>query len=287
MNGRRFRLGVGCAAVAALIGVQYASPRAQGARATADGQAAPKYTITVMPPGGPAPRLPDGHVDLSGHWLPNSAGQGVSGRDGVDPAARRQFDPKATPEDPPSFQPWAAEKIKNMTPVERELAKSSVNCTPRGLPAIWLQNPYSTVIVHTPTMMAQLYEVLNNWRLVYTDGRPVPKDPEPWYHGTSTTHWEGDTLVVNSFGFDERTYVMPTGWFHSDAMKVTERYTRPSKNYLIVQITVDDPKVLAKPWTSAPRRWTLGNGEVYEFYCTNNHELDELGKLKEQESYGK
>jgi hypothetical protein len=287
MNGRRFRLGVGCAAVAALIGVQYASPRAQGARATADGQAAPKYTITVMPPGGPAPRLPDGHVDLSGHWLPNSAGQGVSGRDGVDPAARRQFDPKATPEEPPSFQPWAAEKIKNMTPVERELAKSSVNCTPRGLPAIWLQNPYSTVIVHTPTMMAQLYEVLNNWRLVYTDGRPVPKDPEPWYHGTSTTHWEGDTLVVNSFGFDERTYVMPTGWFHSDAMKVTERYTRPSKNYLIVQITVDDPKVLAKPWTSAPRRWTLGNGEVYEFYCTNNHELDELGKLKEQESYGK
>jgi hypothetical protein len=287
MTASRFRVSVACAAMAALIGVQYASPRAQGARPAAGAQPAPKYTITVMPPGGPPPRLPDGHVDLSGHWLPNGAGQGVSGRDGVDPAARRQFDPKATPEEQPSFQPWAAEKIKNMTPVERELAKSSVNCMPRGLPAIWLQNPYSTVIVHTPTMMAQLYEVLNNWRLVYTDGRPAPKDPEPWFHGTSTTHWEGDTLVVNSYGFDERTYVMPTGWFHSDEMKVTERYTRPSKNYLIVQIKVDDPKVLTKPWTSAPRRWTLGNGEVYEFYCTNNHELDELGKLKEQESYGK
>jgi hypothetical protein len=122
---------------------------------------------------------------------------------------------------------------------------------------------------------------------VYTDGRPLPKNPEPWFHGTSTTRWEGDTLVVNSFGFDERTFVMPTGWFHSDAMKVTERYTRPSKNYLIVQITVDDPKVLMHPWTSAPRRWTLGNGEVYEFYCDNNHELDELGKLKNQESYAK
>jgi hypothetical protein len=276
MTGR-FRLGVACAAAAALVSIQYASPHAQGAR----------YSITVMPPGGPAPRLPDGHIDLSGHWLPNSAGQGVSGRDGVDPAARRQFDPKVTPEAEPSFQSWAAEKIKNMTPVELELSKSSVNCMPRGLPAIWLQNPYSTVIVHTPVMMAQLYEVLNNWRLVYTDGRPAPKDPEPWVHGTSTTHWEGDTLVVNSFGFDERTYVMPTGWFHSDVMKVTERYTRPSKNYLIVQITVDDPKVLTKPWRSAPRRWTLGNGEVYEFYCTNNKELDELGKLKEQESYGK
>jgi hypothetical protein len=174
-----------------------------------------------------------------------------------------------------------------MTPVELELSKSSVNCMPRGVPAIWLQNPYSTVIVHTPVMMAQLYEVLNNWRLIYTDGRPLPKDPEPWVHGSSTTHWERDTLVVNSFGFDERTYVMPTGWFHSDAMKVTERYTRPSKNYLIVEITVDDPKVLVHPWKSAPRRWTLGNGEVYEFYCENNRELEELGKLKSQESYGK
>jgi hypothetical protein len=240
-----------------------------------------------MPPGGPAPRLPDGHPDLSGHWLPNSAGQGVSGRDGVDPAARRQFDPKATPEEKPAFQPWAEAKIKAMTPVELELSKSSVNCMPRGLPAIWLQNPYSTVIVQTPAMMAQLYEVLNNWRLVYTDGRPVPKDPEPWVHGTSTTHWDGNTLVVESFGFDERTYVMPTGWFHSDAMRVTERYTRPSKNYLLVEIAVDDPKVLTKPWKSAPRRWTLGNGEVYEFYCTNNRELDELEKLKSQESYGK
>ena len=288
---RRFRLGVACATVVALTGIQIVSGHAQAARSGGGRAQSPqpvqKYTITVIPPGGPAPRLPDGHVDLSGHWLPNSAGQGVSGREGVDPVARMQFDPKVTPEEKPSFQAWAEAKINSMTPVEKELAKSSVNCMPRGLPAIWLQNPYSTVIVHTPTMMAQLYEVLNNWRLVYTDGRPLPKDPEPWFHGTSTTRWEGDTLVVNSFGFDERTFVMPTGWFHSDAMKVTERYTRSSKNYLIVQITVDDPKVLTKPWTSAPRRWTLGNGEVYEFYCDNNHELDELGKLKSQQSYGK
>jgi hypothetical protein len=76
---------------------------------------------------------------------------------------------------------------------------------------------------------------------------------------------------------------MPNGWFHSDELRVTERYTRPSMNYLIVQITVDDPKVLTKPWKSAPRRWTLGNGEVYEFYCTNNRELDELQRLKDQE----
>ena len=174
-----------------------------------------------------------------------------------------------------------------MTPTEVELSKSSVNCMPRGLPAIWLQNPYSTMLVHTPQMLAQLYEVLNNWRLIHTDGRPVPKNPEPWFHGTSAARWEGDTLVVDTIGIDERTYVQPNGWFHSDALRITERYTRPSMNYLIVEITVDDPKVLAKPWKSAPRRWTLGNGEMYEFYCTNNKEVEELEKLREQESLGK
>jgi hypothetical protein len=251
---------------------------------TAAQQDGPPYMVKPLPPGGAPPRLPDGRIDFSGHWLPNGAGQGVSGRFGVDPAARGQFDPKVTPEERPSFQPWAIEKMKSVSGTEAELAKSSVNCMPRGLPAIWLQNPYSTVIVHTPKMMAQLYEVLNNWRLIHFDGRPVPKNPEPWFHGTPNPRWEGDTLVVESIGFDDRTFIMPNGWFHSDALKVTERYTRPSMNYLIVQITVDDPKVLTRPWTSAPRRWTLGNGEVYEFYCTNNKEVEELEKLKEVEA---
>jgi hypothetical protein len=196
----------------------------------AAGQNAPTqpYAITVMPPGGPPPRLPDGKPDLSGHWLPNSAGQGVSGRYGVDPAAVRQFDPRVTPEERPSFQPWALEKIKAMTPTELELSKSSVNCMPRGVPAIWLQNPYSTMLVHKPDMLVQLYEVLNNFRVIHTDGRPLPKFPEPLFHGNSAARWEGDTLVVESTGFDERTYIMPNGWFHSDALRVVERYTRPS-----------------------------------------------------------
>lgn len=242
-----------------------------------------EYVIKPLPPGGPPPKLPNGKPDFSGHWLPNGAGQGISGRFGVDPAARGQFDPKVTPELPPAFQPWAAAKIKSMTPTERELARSSVNCMPRGLPAIWLQNPYSTVIVHTPTMMAQLFEVLNNWRLIHLDGRPVPDDPEPWFHGTPSPRWEGDTLVIESTGFDERTYVSANGWFHSEDLKVIERYSRPSMNYLMVEITVEDPKVLERPWKSAPRRWTLGDGEVYEFYCTNNKEVEELEKLRQQE----
>jgi len=255
--------------------------------AAAVAQQPAEYTVTVMPPGGPPPRLPDGKVDFTGHWFPNSAGQAVSGRFGVDPAASRQFDPKATPEEPPVFQPWALEKIKSMTETEIELSKSSVNCMPRGVPAIWLQNPYTTYIMHKPGLMVQLYEVLNNWRMIHLDGRPLPENPEPFFHGNSTARWEGDTLVIESIGFDERTYIMPNGWFHSDALRVIERYSRPSMNYLIVEITVEDPKVLQKPWTSAPRRWTLGDGDMYEFYCTNNQTYQELLRLREQELKGK
>jgi len=246
-------------------------------------QEADEYLIKVLPPGGPPPRLANGRPDLSGHWFPNGAGQGVSGRFGVDPAAMGTFDPRETLEEPPRFQPWARERIAAMTDVELELSKSSVNCMPRGVPAIWLQNPYTTLMFHTPDMLAQLYEVLNNWRVIHLDGRPLPEYPEPFFHGNSSAHWEGDTLVVESIGFDERTYILPNGWFHSDELRVTERYSRPSMNYLIVEITVDDPKVLEQPWHSAPRRWTLGDGEVYEFYCTNNKELEELERLRELE----
>ncbi len=242
-----------------------------------------EYAITVIPPGGPTPRLADGKPDFTGLWLPNSAGQGVSGRFGVDPAARRQFDPELTPEEPPSFQPWAAERIAAMTPIELELSKSSVNCLPRGVPAIWLQNPYGTMLVHKPGLFAQLYEVLNNFRVIYTDGRPVPEYPEPLFHGNSTARWDGDTLVVESTDFDERTYILPNGWFHSDSLRVIERYSRPSMNWLIVEVTVDDPEVLTEPWTSAPRRWTLTTDPINEFYCTNNRDLEELERLRELE----
>ncbi len=277
------RLRLGVASIAALALVYLLAPAA--------GAQNPEYRYKVMAPGGPAPRTADGHPDLSGVWWPNRTGiphveNQVEPGDkfGVDPAALRQFDARATPEERPSFQPWAQEKIKTMTATQSERAKLSVNCMPRGLPAIWLSNTYAIQFVQTPGQLVQLIEVLNNFRVIPTDGRPHPKNPDPLFHGNPSGRWEGDTLVVESVGFDERTFVSNNGtWFHSDDLKVTERISRPSMNYLQVQITVEDPKVLTKPWTSAVRNWTRTTERVGEFYCTDNPDIGEFEKIIEQE----
>ena len=119
--------------------------------------------IHKLAPGGPAPRTTDGHPDLSGVWFPNSAGQALNGArlvgdDPVDEDARRQFDPKVTPEEKPSFQPWAAAKIKAMTSTESQLERPSVKCLPRGVPGM-LATAYPIQLVSTPGQLVELVEL--------------------------------------------------------------------------------------------------------------------------------
>jgi hypothetical protein len=238
---------------------------------------APK--LTALPPGGPAPRSSDGHPDLSGIWFPGQTG----GFDVSDPPAQRQFDPKLTPEERPPFQPWAAAKIKPMTEVDLELGRPSVNCVPRGVPGMFLANPYPIQLSQTPGQLIQLDELNNNWRVVPTDGRPHESDPDPAFDGDAVGHWSANTLVIDVIAIDERTWNNFVGWFHSDQEHVIEHLSRPSKNYLIYQVTIEDPKVLTKPWTSAPRKWSLGHEKLEEYYCTNNQEIQEYQSLKSKQ----
>lgn len=235
----------------------------------------------AVPKGGPAPRTADGHPDLSGVWF-----QGTAGGFTYNPALRKQFDAKATPEEPPPFQPWALAKVKSMTQTDFELGRASVNCLPRGVPGMFLINPYPFQIVQTPGLFVQLDELNNNFRVIHTDGRKHSDDPDPSFDGDAVAHWEGDTLVIDVIAIDERTWNNFTGWFHSDQEHVIERVTRPSMNYLVVQVTIEDPKVLTKSWTSAPRVWTLGHEDLLEYYCTNNQEVDQYKALKDKESSG-
>jgi hypothetical protein len=242
--------------------------------------AAAQDEADALAKGGPAPRAADSHPDLSGVWFPGFTG----GYSTDHPAAQSQFDPKVTPEERPSFQSWAAAKIKSMTPVELELARPSVNCQPRGTPGMLLLNPYPMQLVQTRDELIQLNELNTNFRVIHTDGRPHTKNPDPTFAGDATAHWEGDTLVIDVIAIDERTWNNFVGWFHSDQEHVIERLTRTSKNYLIYQVTVEDPKVLAKPWNSAPRMWSLGHEDLEEYYCTDNQELQQYGSLKDKDA---
>jgi len=244
--------------------------------------------VHAVPPGGPAPRLADGHVDMSGLWYPNNAGRMLEGAYPVDRDVFRQFDPKATPEAPLVFKPGMAEKYKSPVPYG--------TCDQAGTPSsITMQeNQHGPLwITQKPGMFTILIEYPLTVRMIHTDGRPHDKDPDPTFNGDASTRWEGDTLVVDVIAIDDRLRNVAVGfpgesgaWLHSDQEHIVERFTRSSKNYLTYQITIDDPVVLAKPWTSAPRHWTLGPAadDWQEYFCTHNEEPDEYKKMQENDA---
>jgi hypothetical protein len=229
----------------------------------------------ALPPGGPAPRTADGHPDLNGVWFPNAAGRQVQRAYPIDPAARRQYDPKATPEEKPVFKPGMQDKFKKAVPYGE--------CVIPGTPGTLLQENSLTwpmQLVQTPGRLVMLIEYPMDFRVIHTDGRPHSKDPDPTFNGDSVAHWEGDTLVIDSIALDNRVANFG-GWFHSEQEHVIERISRPSKNYLIHEVTIEDPLVLAKPWHSAPRRWSLSvvaDDDLEEFFCTHNEEPQEWQK---------
>lgn len=240
--------------------------------------------VTALPPGGPAPRMPDGHVDFSGRWYPNNAGRMLEGAYPIDRNVFRQYDPKVNPEYPPQFKPGMAEKYKSPVPYG--------TCDQAGTPSsITIQeNQHGPIeFLQTPGILTLLTEYPLNVRMIHLDGRPHQKDPDPTFSGDSTARWEGDTLVVEAIAIDTRLRNIAVGfpgeggaWSHSDQERVIERFTRPSKNYLIYQVTIDDPVVLEKPWTSAPRNWTLSqdpNDDWQEYFCTHNEEPEEYKKM--------
>lgn len=238
-----------------------------------------KSNAKPLPPGGPAPRTADGHPDLSGVWFPGKIGREDLTAEGN--PARLQFDPKVTPEEKPPYQPWAADKVKKLSTLDAEILRPSVNCMPRGVPGMFMTNPYPIELILTKTELIQLDELNNNFRVIPTDGHPHSKDPDPTFNGEGVAHWEGDTLIIDTIAIDERTWNNFVGWFHSDQEHVVERISRPSMNYLSYQVTIEDPKVLTRPWTSAPRTWSLGHEALQEYYCTNNREEEALKALRD------
>jgi hypothetical protein len=265
--------------IGVMLAAAFMLPAVAGAQEKPFVEARGSVKPVPLPPGGPAPRMSDGHVDLSGNWFSGPTGKANAWS--VVPDAR-------VPEDPVPFQPWAEAKFKSMSRVELELSSANVTCDPVGTPGMFVDNAYMHLIDTKPGLFIHLIENNNRWRVVHTDGRPhkKPEDLEPLFNGDQTAHWEGDTLVIDSISIDERTSIRD-GWFHSDQLHVIERLRRPSKNYLEYQFTIEDPKVLTKPWTSAWRIHSLANEDLTENFCTRNENVDQLRKLLEIEKSGR
>jgi len=203
----------------------------------------PQPRKAPTPPSGTTPRTQDGKVDFSGVWAPGST---------------------LLPGDP-SFQP-AAKKLYDERKANKGKDDPERLCLPNGAVRI---NPLPYKIVQRPEMITLLWEGnTHSYRRFFMDGRKHNLDiePESWT-GQSIANWEGDTLVVDTIGFNDKTWLDSTGKPHSDAMHLIERYRRPDLGHLNVELTIEDPKALTKPYTFT-RTFTLAPGwELQEYVC--------------------
>jgi hypothetical protein len=202
----------------------------------------------------PTPRTQDGKPDLAGIWKPSPPYIGNIASD-------------LKPGDAP-FQPWAAELFKQRRATESKDDPTG-NCIPGGVPRSDAV-PYPFKIVNSEKMVIILYEAVHSYRQIFTDGRELPKDPNPAWLGYSVGHWDGDTLVVESSGFNGKTWLDAAGHPTSDALHITERFRRKDFGHLELEITIDDPKMYTQPWTVKESPRLLADSELLEFNCNEN-----------------
>jgi hypothetical protein len=215
----------------------------------------------------PAPRTPDGKPDLSGMWrladpLPCDGINLICG----DLAISRQFTNIAMElKDGLPYQSWASERIKNKGLTDDPYTR----CLARGGPRMHLL-PTMKKIVQTPGLILILDEYNASYRQIFTDGRPLPADPQPTWNGYSIGHWDGDALVVESNGYPDGQWLDSRGSPLTEAAKVTERFRRPNFGNLEIEVTVNDPKAYTRTWTVKIRQTAVVDTEMLDMICADN-----------------
>src|SRR3954447_23069040 len=201
----------------------------------------------------PAPKAPDGRPDLTGLWQ-----LGIE----VGYAANITADLAAS-----DIQPWARELSKKRLEEFGKDDPEITGCIPGG-PRHITRGGLSKII-QTPSIIVILFEDLS-YRQIFLDGRDLPRDPNPNWMGYSVGRWEGDTLVVTTAGFNDRTWLDFAGHPHSEALRMTERFRRRDFGHMDLQITVDDPSVYAKTLTLNAGGTLAADTELIEYVCLEN-----------------
>jgi hypothetical protein len=245
----------------------------------------PRATAQTAPPqsgtqkenkAAPAPKH-----DLTGTWDPGDNGIGQLGA--------RAMPEDGNPAHRPPYTPAGLEALNAAKPsngiravLPAETNDPVVTCDPQGMPREDLYEMRATQILQTPEKIFLLYTFGKVWRVVWTDGRELPKDLEPRWYGYSVGKWVDDyTLVVQTTGLDERTWIDRAGRQHSDALRVEERFHRVDRDHLELTVTVDDPKMYTKPWVALDKlRFDLqpANFDVREMLCSPS-EFAEYNRL--------
>lgn len=173
------------------------------------------------------------------------------------------------------YQPWAAELYKQRRDT---LSKDDPTgyCLPGGVPRSNVV-PYPFKIVQTRDAMVILYEAVHHYRQIFTDGRELPKDPNPAWLGYSVGRWEGDVFVAETAGFVENSWLDNFGKPGTNSMRVTERFRRKDFGHMEIEITIDDPKAYTKPWSVMIPLTLMPDTELLEYMCNeNNKDLEHL-----------
>jgi hypothetical protein len=207
----------------------------------------------------PAPKTPDGKPDLSGIW------RGPEDKYFRDLAA----DGPAAP-----MLPWAEALFKQRHD-NLEKGHPSERCLGHGV------TDYDAAatprrIIQTPGIIAILFESYNHYRQIFLDGRPLPKPTQPSYLGYSIGKWEGDTLVVDTTGFNDQGWLDMEGHPQTESTHITERFRRRDFGHIDLQLTIEDPAAYTKPWTSNLHLTFLPDEELIEDVCDNERDAQHL-----------
>jgi hypothetical protein len=253
------------------LSAQTPAPQAVPAQtlARAAARAAASGAVPLTPEGKPSlAGVWQGGNNRRGTWDEANSGLGVGGT-GRDLAAPANLGSQQVVNEPAPYQPWAAKKVLESFN-KRGIDDPAALCLPPGLPRLAITGLFPQQIIQTPQQIVILYEYMNVFRVIPLNAKHHD-DLVPTYLGDSVGHWEGDTLVVDVIGFNDKTWLTGTGTFHSEALHLTERYTRVDKDQINYDVTMDDPNVLTRPWTVHSTIMLREGTRVQEYICAENN----------------
>ena len=205
----------------------------------------------------PPRKTADGHIELNGFWMPAD-----NVRHLLDLASEMKREEIPLTE-------WGRKVYQERIDTNGK-DHPGVSCLPSGIPE---KNniPDGLKVVQTPDVLVFLYESRTIYRQVFTDGRPLPKDAQPTWMGYSIGHWEKDTLVVETIGQNGKTWLDMRGLPGTEALRVTERFSRPRIGRMDLEVTIDDPQAYTKPWTIKMAWRLVPDTDLIESICEENN----------------